>query len=119
VSASGRGYGSGVPDGQMVPVASGPNEINAQIIGARLGAVGIVWDLRPSVGAPYAVGAVEVLVESDRAEEARDLLLADEVASVVDAGGEEALDDRSGLWLFAVASLLLVVFVVVRLMSLA
>jgi len=103
----------------MVPVASGPNEIHAQIIGARLGAVGIVWELRPSVGAPYAVGAVEVLVESDRIEEARDLLLADEVESVFATVDEEDLDDAGGMWVFAVAVALLVVFVVVRLMSLS
>jgi hypothetical protein len=107
----------------MVPVASGPNEINAQIIGARLGAVGIVWELRPNVGAPYAVGAVEVMVESDRVEEARELLLADEVESVFAESeeGEEGEEEGGdgGLWVFAVALFLLVVFVVVRLMSLA
>ena len=109
-----------MPDGQMVPVASGPNEINAQIIGARLGAVGIVWELRPNVGAPYAVGAVEVMVESDRVEEARELLLADEVESVFAEGVEDEEEGGDGgLWVFAVALFLLVVFVVVRLMSLA
>jgi hypothetical protein len=102
----------------MVPVASGPNEIHAQIIGARLGAVGIVWELRPTVGAPYAVGAVEVMVESDRLEEARDLLLADEVESVFATADDDREDDGGGLWVFGVALFLLIVFVAVRLMSL-
>jgi hypothetical protein len=102
----------------MVPVASGPNEIHAQIIGARLGAVGIVWELRPNVGAPYAVGAVEVLVESARLEEARDLLLADEVESVFAEADDDEVGGDGALWVFAVAVFLLVVFVLVRLMSL-
>ena len=102
----------------MVPVASGPNEIQAQIIGARLGAVGIVWELRPTVGAPYAVGAVEVLVESDRAEEARELLLADEVEAVLTGGDQRAPAEGGGLWIFAVAVTVLIVFVVVRLLTL-
>ena len=102
----------------MVPVASGPNEIHAQIIGARLGAVGIVWELRPTVGAPYAVGGVEVMVESDRLEEARDLLLADEVESVFAEAPDDRVGEAGGLWVFAVALFLLVVFVGVRLMSL-
>jgi hypothetical protein len=102
----------------MVSVASGSNEIQAQIIGARLGAVGIVWELRPTVGAPYAVGAVEVLVESDRVDEARALLLADEVEPVFADEAESAVGGEGGLWVFAVAVVLLVVFVVVRLMSL-
>jgi hypothetical protein len=108
-----------MPDGQMVPVTSGSNEIQAQIIGARLGAAGIVWELRPTVGAPYSVGTVEVLVEADRADEARALLLADEVESAFEDGDDPRVDGGGGLWLVAVAVVVLVAFVVVRLMSLA
>ncbi|MEL7208719.1 MAG: hypothetical protein AAGK32_10910 [Actinomycetota bacterium] len=107
-----------MPSGPMLAVASAANEIQAQIIGARLGAEGFVWELRPTVGAPYSVGAVEVLVESERLAEARELLLADEVESVFDDADDEVSGHDGGLWLVIGAVVLLGAFVVVRLMSL-
>jgi hypothetical protein len=102
----------------MVSVATASNEIHAQIIGARLGAEGILWELQPSVGAPYSVGSIGVLVEQARVEEARELLLVDEVEAVFDDGDTvESSDGRP--WLFVVALVVLLTFVAVRLMSLA
>jgi hypothetical protein len=101
----------------MVPVVTASNEIHAQIIGARLGAEGFLWELQPSVGAPYSVGSVGVLVEQARVEEARELLLVDEVEAVFDDADTAEASDGS-LWLLVVAVLVLLTFVAVRLMSL-
>ena len=51
------------------------------IIAARLGAEGIVWQFRGSVDGPLSVGPVEVLVDAEDYESARELLLADDVES--------------------------------------
>jgi hypothetical protein len=58
----------------MVPVTIAANAVEARILAARLGAAGMLWDLRDNVGAPYQVGPVEVLVEEDKLEAARELL---------------------------------------------
>jgi hypothetical protein len=46
---------------------------------ARLGAEGIVWQLKGGVDGPYPVGPVQVLVDERDLDVARELLLVDEV----------------------------------------
>jgi hypothetical protein len=57
---------------------------HARVIAARLGADGIVTQLRGSVDGPYPIGDVSVWVNEEDAESARELLLADEVEAVFD-----------------------------------
>ena len=59
---------------RMVRVAATRDAFEARVIAARLGAEGIVWELRGALDGPYPVGQVEVLVEEDAADAARELL---------------------------------------------
>jgi hypothetical protein len=67
------------------------NAFHARVIAARLGADGVVTQLKGNVDGPYPVGDVSVWVNEDDADFARELLLADEVESAFDLpdeGGE-------------------------------
>jgi Putative prokaryotic signal transducing protein len=68
----------------MVHVMTVHSVFHARVIAARLGADGIVTQLRGSVDGPYPVGDVSVWVAEDDAESARELLLADEVEAAFD-----------------------------------
>ena len=68
---------------QMVPLVSELSTFEAQLLAARLGAEGIVWELRGG-SSVYPVGWVDVLVESDDLEAAREMLLSDEVEAAFD-----------------------------------
>jgi hypothetical protein len=57
---------------------------HARVIAARLGADGIVTQLRGNVDGPYPIGDVSVWVDEEDADCARELLLADEVESAFD-----------------------------------
>jgi hypothetical protein len=67
---------SGVP---MVHVRTVPTAFHARVIAARLGAEGIVTQLRGNTGGPYPLGNVSVWVNEEDATAAGELLLADEV----------------------------------------
>jgi hypothetical protein len=68
----------------MVPVIRVANGFHARVVAARLGSDGIVTQLRGGIDTPYPMGAVEVLVGEDDLEEARALLLADDVETAFD-----------------------------------
>lgn len=57
----------------MVPLTTCA-DFEAQVLVARLGAEGIVWQLRRNLGSMHPVGPVEVLVDADDLETARELL---------------------------------------------
>ncbi|MGH9095037.1 MAG: hypothetical protein ACRDXE_07745 [Acidimicrobiales bacterium] len=63
----------------MVHVRTVPTAFHARVIAARLGAEGILVELRGNIGGPYPFGHVSVWVGSDDADLASELLLADEV----------------------------------------
>jgi|SRR5690554_4065358 len=63
----------------MVRLAVVPTAFEAQLLAARLGSEGLLWQLRGNVGGPYPVGPVEVLVRPDDLAVACELLLVDEV----------------------------------------
>ena len=63
----------------MVHLRTVSSSFHARVIAARLGADGIVCQLRGNVGGPYPFGPVSVWVGEGDAEDARELLLADEV----------------------------------------
>ena len=65
----------------MVRLTTAANAMEARIIAARLGSEGIVWEFRGSVDGPLAVGPVDVLVDADGYDTARELLLVDDVES--------------------------------------
>jgi hypothetical protein len=72
----------------MVHLTSVQGPFHARVVVARLGAEGILTELRPPVDGPYPVlRPVDVYVNEEEAEAARELLLADEVeAALADVG---------------------------------
>jgi len=65
----------------MVRLMTAANAMEARIIAARLGSEGIVWEFRGSVDGPLALGPVEVLVDAEGFETAKEILLVDDVES--------------------------------------
>ena len=63
----------------MVHVRTVNGSFHARVIAARLGAEGILTELRGNVGSVYPFGQVSVWVSSEDAEAASELLLADEI----------------------------------------
>jgi len=64
----------------MVHLTMAAGSFHARVLAARLGADGILTELRGSVDGPYpVVSEVEVLVPVDDLDVARELLLTDEV----------------------------------------
>jgi hypothetical protein len=69
---------------RMVRLTTARSPMEAKIIAARLGAEGIVWELRGSVDGPLAVGPVDVLVDQDGFESAKELMMIDDIESAFD-----------------------------------
>jgi hypothetical protein len=78
----------------MVHLRTVNGVFHARVIAARLGADGIVTQLRGAVDGPYPVGDVSVWVPEDDAECASELLLADEVEAAFDLPEEGESWDR-------------------------
>ena len=93
----------------MVRLATVRTTFHARVIAARLGAEGIVTDLRGNVDAIYPMGDVHVYVGEEDLADAQELLLADEVESAFD--DETDIDGGTGapreLWIFLVTVLVL------------
>ena len=69
----------------MVHLTTAGSWFEARVVMARLGAEGILTQLCGGGDGPYPLpGPVEVLVVADQADEARQLLLADQVEAVFD-----------------------------------
>jgi hypothetical protein len=68
----------------MVHLRTVPDAFHARVIAARLGADGILTELRGAVGGPYPIGAVSVWVSVDDEPVASELLLVDELEAAFD-----------------------------------
>jgi hypothetical protein len=105
-----------VAEFRMVRLVTAANPMEARIIAARLGAEGIVWQFRGSVDGPLAVGPVEVLVDAEGYESAKELLLTDDVESSFVNSASVPVARRTGrevLWL-ALVVVLLILFAFAR-----
>lgn len=110
----------------MVPLADAASPFEAKVLAARLGAEGIVWQLRGHVDSVYPVGGgVEVLVAEPDLDRAREVLLVDEVEAAFAGAGDEpgrpldrAGDRRADLVFGTVLVALVVVFLAARLLAL-
>jgi hypothetical protein len=105
----------------MVPLTTAASSFEARVVAARLGADGFLWELRGNVDGPYPVGPVSVLVPADQVEDARALLLADEVAEVFEAAAYDGAAARPGrdVWMATGVLVLLVCVVVLRAFAVA
>jgi hypothetical protein len=92
----------------MVRLATVRSTFHARVIAARLGAEGMVTELRGNLDGPYPMGDVHVYVGEDDLAAASELMLADEVESAFD-DSEDPDEAPSGreFWL-AMAGLLAV-----------
>jgi hypothetical protein len=83
----------------MVPLRTVPNSFHARVLAARLGAAGILTQLKGAIDGPYPIGNVVVLVGEEDLDDARELLLADEVEAVFEdiSVDDEPADDGSFL----------------------
>jgi hypothetical protein len=97
---------------RMVRLATVGTSFHARVIAARLGSEGIVTDLRGNIDGLYPVGDVHVYVDQADLEDAREILLVDDVESAFD---EPEDDGEAGappaLWLVLGAVLVLAVLV--------
>jgi hypothetical protein len=102
----------------MTHLTSVASSFEAKVIAARLGADGIVTELRGPVGGPYPFGEVEVLVEETELSVARELLAltAAERPNEADDGLAPLAGDAwyRSRWVPAAALLVLVASVVAR-----
>ena len=75
-----------------------------------------VEELRGNVDGPYPMGEVQVYVAEDDVDDARELLLADEVESAFDTDDREEPDDRPAyeLWIVVAAMVLVAALVLAR-----
>ncbi len=71
----------------MVHLVSVDTPFEARVLVARLGAEGIVWELKGATGI-YPVGRSHVYVDEGDLEMARELLLSDAVEAVFDEADE-------------------------------
>jgi hypothetical protein len=101
---------------RMVRLVTASSPMEAKVLAARLGAEGIVWELRGSVDGPLALGPIEVLVDANELASARELLLIDDLESSFADGPEDAAHVTTGrdvLWVGLVL-LLVVLFAMAR-----
>ena len=68
----------------MVRLVTVNSSFHARVIAARVGAEGIVTELRGNLDGPYPVGDVHVYVAEEDLPSASELLMADEVESAFD-----------------------------------
>jgi hypothetical protein len=91
----------------MVRLATVQSGFEAKVLAARLGAEGIVWELRGGVDGPYPMGPVTVLVDEHDLDVARELLLVDEVESSFEDGDDHVGRPPIFVWL-AIAAVIVV-----------
>jgi hypothetical protein len=88
---------------RMVRLATVHTTFHARVIAARLGAEGMVIELRGNVDGIYPTGNVEVFVAEQDLEAARELMLADEVESAFDDGIDHGWLPAPAPWIYFVA----------------
>ena len=83
----------GVASPVMVPLTTVGSSFEARVVMARLGADGILTQSRGGGDGTYPLpGPVQLLVLVDQADEARELLMADQVEALFEDGGTGSLD---------------------------
>lgn len=96
---------------RMVRLTTVTGAFHARVLAARLGADGILTELRGNVDGPYpGMGLVDVYVEAERHDDATALLLADEVDAAFESDDEPMTRAERAPWqLWAVVAALVAV----------
>ena len=85
---------------RMVRLTTVGTSFHARVIAARLGAEGILTDLRGNVDGLYPVGVVYVYVDQEDLPEAQEILMVDDVESAFDEADDRPdLGTPKALWL--------------------
>lgn len=95
-----------------MPLVTLDDPFAARVLVARLGADGILCQLRGAMDGPYPLGPVMVLVEADRVDEASRLLLVAEAEQALDDGDRRRRPPMGARALAAVAVLILALLLV-------
>lgn len=97
----------------MVRLLTTTSPFHARVVAARLGADGILTELRGGGDGPYPLGAVDVYVDAADLPAARELLLADEVEAALagDTDDDDTDQRRTPRTVWVLAALVLVVAV--------
>lgn len=99
----------------MVLLTRTRSAFEAQVVAARLGAEGILWQLRGGgVDSMYPVGGVDILVAEDDLDRALELLGADDDAQ----GGADPASQATEWWMAAAVVAALLLFIGLRIFSL-
>lgn len=96
----------------MVPLVRVGDAFHARVLAARLGSEGIVTQLRGGIDTPYPTGHVEVLVSEDDLDDARQLLLADDLEAALEPAADRSTAPRDRRWLVVVGVALLALLVI-------
>jgi len=102
---------------RMVSVATAKSAFEAKVLTARLGADGVLWEVRGSIDGMYPVGTIEILVDADDLDRALDILSTGELDEEDDIlWGSSSRRE----WLVVVGvGLLTTLFLVVRILGAA
>jgi len=109
--ANSHGTVLGMQRTRMVRLATVNSSFHARVIAARVGAEGILTELRGNLDGPYPMGDVHIFVSEDDLSSAQELLMADEVESAFD--DDEDMDRPSSVQLWMVLAAVLAVAAVV------
>jgi hypothetical protein len=102
---------------RMVRLVTVTDPFEAKLLAARLGSEGVVWQLRGAVDGPYPMGPVDVLVEADRLEEARELTAPIDPGPVDSAGVEAERRPSPRAWIVAAGLVVLVLWSLARFLN--
>ena len=103
---------------RMVRLLTASSPMEAKVIAARLGAEGFVWELRGSVDGPLAMGPIEILVDADDLDDARALMLVEEIeSSFTDSGTEPRETTMRDVLAVAAVLVLVLLFAFARMLS--
>jgi hypothetical protein len=100
---------------RMSPLVTLGDRFEARVLVARLGADGILCQIRGEIDSPYPVGPVVVLVEDEHLPEARALLVLDAAEAALD-GDTGSLPDQGVMWAVLAAPVVIGVFLMARMM---
>jgi hypothetical protein len=101
----------------MVPLTTAAGSFEARVLVARLGAEGILWELRGNVDGPFAFGGVVVLVDAADLDTAREILLADDVETAFTRDSDPVPMRARDTWVVALVLAVAVLFALARLFA--
>jgi len=98
----------------MVRLTTCADGFEARLLAARLGSEGVVWSLRGAHDGPLAFGSVEVLVDADDLDTAREMLAGDDLELAPSGAEPERETTGRDVALVLLVLVLVVLFAIAR-----